>query len=56
MEVFEIKDRKTIIKSEADCTHCSICKDNCPEQAISINHSLKEAIAIAKRHAKRTSL
>lgn len=56
MKVFDTKDRKPIIKNEADCTHCSLCKDNCPEQAISIHHSLKEAIAIAKRHAKRTSL
>lgn len=56
MKVFEIKDKKPIIKNEADCTHCSLCINNCPEQAISIHHSLNEAIAIAKRHARRTSL
>lgn len=39
MKVFDTKDRKPIIKNEADCIHCSLCKNNCPEQAISIHHS-----------------
>lgn len=48
MKVFDIKDRKTIVENEADCTHCSLCKDNCPEQAISIQHSIKEAMQLLK--------
>lgn len=56
MKVFEMQDKKPIIKNELNCIHCSLCKENCPSQAISIQHTWKEAIAIAKRHVNRTSL
>lgn len=56
MKVFEFKDKKPVIINSADCIHCSLCSDNCPPQAIAIEHSWKEAIAIAKRHSKKTSL
>ena len=38
------------------CIHCLLCVDNCPCQAIAVQHSWGEAIHIAKRHAKKTSL
>ena len=56
MSVFDFKDKKPVIVNELNCTHCSLCKNSCPSQAIAIHHSIREAIAIAKRHAKRTSL
>ena len=56
MKVFEIKNKKPIVVNEQDCIHCSLCKDQCPSQAIAIQHSWKEAIGIAKRHVKKTSL
>ena len=56
MNVFDIKNKKPIVVNKSDCIHCSMCKEQCPSQAIAIQHSWKEAIAIAKRHAKKTSL
>lgn len=56
MKVFDIKNKKPFVIKEEDCILCSLCKDNCSSQAIIIQHSFKEAIAIAKRHSKKTSL
>ncbi|MDT8719730.1 4Fe-4S binding protein [Clostridium sp. 19966] len=56
MNVFDIENGKPIVRNQEDCIHCSICKEQCPSQAIVIQHSWREAIAIAKRHAKKTSL
>lgn len=56
MKVFDFKNKKPFVINEVDCIHCSLCKENCPSQAIIIQHSWKEAIAIAKRHINRTSL
>ena len=56
MKVFDIKNKKPFVINEADCIHCSLCKEKCPSQAIIIQHSCKEAIAIAKRHINRTLL
>jgi len=56
MKVFEIADKKPVVINEEDCIHCSLCKEQCPSQAIAVQHSWKEAIAIAIRHAKKTSL
>jgi NAD-dependent dihydropyrimidine dehydrogenase PreA subunit/flavodoxin len=56
MNVFDMKNKKPFVINESDCIHCSLCKDNCPSQSIAVQHSWKEAIIIAKRHAKKTSL
>ncbi|WP_294407505.1 4Fe-4S binding protein [uncultured Clostridium sp.] len=56
MKVFSIKDNKSVVVDEDNCIHCSLCKNNCPNSAISIHHSWKDAINIAKKHAKKTSL
>lgn len=56
MKVFGIDNKIPFLINEIDCIHCSLCKENCPSQAIAIQHSWKEAIAIAKKHIKRTSL
>lgn len=56
MNVFTFEEGKTTVTNEQDCIHCGLCQNNCPTQAISLRHNFMEAIAIAKKHAKRTSL
>lgn len=56
MKVFDIKNNKPIVVNESNCIHCNLCKINCPCNAIAIEHSWKEAIKIAKKHAQKTSL
>jgi len=56
MNVLTFHEGRTIVNNEKDCTHCSLCLSICPSQAISLRHSFIEAIQIAKRHAKKTSL
>ncbi len=56
MKVFEIKEEASFPVNAIECTHCLLCIENCPTASISVHHTYIEAIAIAKRHAKRTSL
>lgn len=56
MHVFELKDHKIDAINDQNCIHCSLCQLHCPAQSIAVKHSALEAIKIAKRHAKRTSL
>jgi len=54
--VYKMKKQLPFVNCEDDCIHCNLCRDFCPVQAISIQHSWKEAIGIAKRHAKKRSI
>lgn len=56
LNVFKIEKQKPFVNCEDDCIHCNLCRDCCPVQAISIRHSWKQAIGIAKRHAEKRSL
>lgn len=56
MNVFEINENTSQPVNEQDCIHCSLCQEACLKQAISINHNFIEAIKIAKKHSKKTSL
>jgi NAD-dependent dihydropyrimidine dehydrogenase PreA subunit len=56
MKVFKMKDGKSTVINAMDCIHCSLCIQNCPVKAISVQHSWREAIAIARRHFRRSSL
>lgn len=56
MGVFKIENKGSVPIKNEECIHCLLCVDNCPCQAIAVQHSWGEAIHIAKRHAKKTSL
>lgn len=56
MKVFEYKNGISVPVNATDCIHCLLCRDNCPEGAIAVHHTYRDAIAIAKRHSKKTSL
>ena len=48
--------KKAISKSELDCTLCRLCVINCKQRAISLHYTWCDAIKVAQRHGKRTSL
>ena len=56
MDVFVIKEKYAEVRNALNCIHCNLCTDLCPSAAIAVQHSWKEAIAIAKRHEERSSL
>lgn len=56
LNVYKMENQKPFVNCEDDCIHCNLCRDCCPVHAISIQHSWKEAIGIAKRNAKKRSL
>ena len=56
LDVFSFEDEQVKPTGELDCIHCGMCQRACPERAIAVRHGFKDAIGIAKRHAKRTSL
>jgi ferredoxin len=56
MNVLTFHEGRIIVNNEQDCTHCSLCLSICPSQAISLRHSFIEAIQIAQKHSKRSSL
>lgn len=54
--IIQIERGKAISKSELDCTLCRLCVVNCKQRAITLHYSWRDAIKVAKRHGKRTSL
>jgi len=56
MKVYRNNEGKVAVVKEEDCVHCNKCVDACPQGCITIKHSMKELIGIAKTHAGRTSL
>ncbi|MEZ4998497.1 MAG: flavodoxin domain-containing protein [Bacteroidales bacterium] len=56
MGIIRLENRKAISYHELDCTLCSLCVDNCRQQAITLHYNWRDAINVAKRHAPKTSL
>ncbi|MCF8381875.1 MAG: EFR1 family ferrodoxin [Bacteroidales bacterium] len=54
--IIELIENKAVPVKELDCTLCSLCVNNCRERAISLHYNWRDAINVAKRHAKRESL
>jgi ferredoxin len=54
--IIHLENKKAIINRELDCTLCRLCEFNCQQRAISLHYNWKDAIRVAKRHGKRTSL
>ena len=54
--IIQIDNKKAISKSELDCTLCRLCVDNCKQRAIALHYNWRDAIKVAQRHGKRTSL
>jgi ferredoxin len=54
--IIHLEDRKAITNHELDCTLCSLCVDNCKQQAITLHYNWRDAIRVARRHALRTTL
>jgi NAD-dependent dihydropyrimidine dehydrogenase PreA subunit/flavodoxin len=54
--IIQIENKKAISKSELDCTLCNLCVVNCKQRAINLHYNWRDAINVAKRHGKRTSL
>jgi ferredoxin len=54
--IIQIERNKALSYSELDCTLCRLCVDICHQRAISLHYNWKDAIKVAVRHSKRTSL
>jgi len=54
--IIQIKGEKALSKSELDCTLCRLCVVNCRQRAIFLHYNWRDAIKVAQRHGKRTSL
>lgn len=54
--IIQLESKKAISKSELDCTLCNLCVVNCRQRAITLHYNWRDAIKVAKRHGKRTSL
>jgi len=54
--IIQIDNKKAISKSELDCTLCRLCLVNCKQRAIALHDNWRDAIKVAQRHEKRTSL
>ena len=51
-----LENHKAFPERENDCSLCRLCADNCPQRAISLHYSWRDAIGVAKRHKNRASL
>lgn len=56
MKVLKKTDEGVMVQNDEDCIHCNLCLNNCKEGAITVVHTKRELIGIAKKHAWRTSL
>jgi len=56
MGIIQVKDKKAMCSSEPDCTLCRLCVISCKQRAISLHYTWRDAIRVARRHGKRTSL
>ncbi len=54
--VYILNDGKSFPLKEEECIHCDLCKENCPEKAISVQHTFFEYLKIAGHHSKRKAL
>jgi ferredoxin len=54
--IIQIEGKKAISKRELDCTLCQLCVVNCKQRAITLHYNWRDAIKVAQRHGKRTSL
>jgi ferredoxin len=54
--IIQLEGNKAISKSELDCTLCRLCVVNCKQRAIALHYNWRDAIKVAHRHGKRTSL
>jgi ferredoxin len=56
LSIIQLERKKAISKNELDCTLCRLCVVNCKQRAITLHYNWRDAIKVAKRHGKRTSL
>jgi MinD superfamily P-loop ATPase len=56
MAIIQLENNKAVSKSELDCTLCRLCVVNCKQRAIALHYNWRDAIKVAKRLGKRTSL
>ncbi|MFO7656737.1 MAG: 4Fe-4S binding protein [Bacteroidales bacterium] len=54
--IIQLQNRKALSTSELDCTLCRLCEVNCRQRAITLHYHWRDAIRVAQRHGKRTSL
>lgn len=54
--IIQFENKKALSNRELGCTLCRLCVDNCKQRAISLHYNWKDAIKVAQRHSKRTSL
>lgn len=56
LSIIQLENKKAISKSELDCTLCRLCVANCKQRAITLHYNWRDAIKVAQRHGKGTSL
>jgi len=54
--IIQIENKKAMTCRELDCTLCRLCIDRCGQRAITLHYNWRDAISVARRHAKKTSL
>jgi ferredoxin len=56
MGIIQIENSKAASRHELDCTLCRLCEINCRQRAITLHYKWRDAIKVARRHSKKTSL
>lgn len=54
--IIQLENKKAVSNKELDCTLCRLCVVNCKQRAITLHYNWRDAIKVAQRHGKRTSL